>query len=206
MRLPDPAIIMMEVGINQALKLDDFSFNKVRGLKGKIIGFELQGIDLCFYLAPNDDGIQVLPALSSNATADTWIRGTPLSMLKTAVSEDRSGLFKGDVIIDGDMTLGQDFQRMLNGLEIDWEEPLSKIVGDVAAHQLGDLVRGLSSWAIQSMDSLTKTTGEYYQEETQDIVNPVEIERFVDNVDLLRSDTDRLTLKLKKLEEKIKVS
>jgi len=201
MKLPDPAVSLMEIAINRALKLDDFSYQKVISLQGKIIGIELLGINVSFYLVPNADGIQVLADIEEKA--DTWIRGTPLSMLKTAISDDRSTLFKGEVTIDGDMELGQKFQRILDGLEIDWEEPLSKVVGDVAAHQLGDIVRGFSSWAINSIDSLTKTTGEYFQEETQDVVNSVEVERFVDEIDELRSDTERLEKRLQRI---IKVS
>jgi len=201
MKLPDPAVTLMEIAINRALKLDDFSYQKMIALQGKIIGIELLGINVSFYLVPNADGVQVLA--DTEEKADTWIRGTPLSMLKTAISDDRSTLFKGEVTIDGDMELGQKFQRILDGLEIDWEEPLSKVVGDVAAHQLGDMVRGFSSWAFNSIDSLTKTTGEYFQEETQDVVNSVEVERFVDGIDELRSDTERLE---KRLERIIKVS
>jgi len=197
MKLPDPAVSLMEIAINRALKLDDESYQKMIALQGNIIGIELLGIEISFYLAPNADGVQVLASTEENV--DTWIRGTPLSMLKTAISDDRSTLFKGEVTIDGDMELGQKFQRILDGLEIDWEEPLSKVVGDVAAHQLGDIFRGFSNWAINSIDSLSNTTGEYFQEETLDIVNSVEVERFVDEIDELRSDTERLALRLEKI-------
>ncbi|HFE36817.1 MAG TPA: sterol-binding protein [Gammaproteobacteria bacterium] len=201
MRLPDPAVILMEVAINNALKLDDFSFKKIQALQGKIIGIELTGINIRYYLAPTVDGVQVLSRLRAGQEADTWIRGTPLSMLKTALSDDRSSLFQGDVTIDGDMALGQQVQRILDGLEIDWEEPLSHVVGDIAAHQLGDIVRGFSGWAIKSLDSLTRSTGEYFQEETQDVVNSTELVRFIDQVDELRADTDRLQQRLEKIND-----
>jgi len=204
MKLPGPAVSLMEIVINRALQLDEESLQKIIKLQGKIIGFELLGLNITFYLLPSSDGIQVLA--ETQAEADTWIRGTPISLLKTAISDDRSSLFKGEVIIDGDMELGQKFQRILDGLEIDWEEPLSKVVGDVAAHQLGNVFRGVSSWALTSLDSLSKTTGEYFQEESQDIVSSVEVERFVDKIDVLRGDADRLSLRMEKIKNKLKVS
>ena len=204
MKLPSPAVMMMEIAINRALKLDDESYQKMIALKGHIIGIELLGFNVKFYLAPNIDGVQVLA--DTEETVDTWIRGTPLSMMKIGLSNDRSALFKGDVTIEGDMELGQKFQRILDGLEIDWEEPLSKVVGDVTAHQLGDLVRGFSSWAVNSIESISQTTGEYFQEESQDVVSSVETERFVDKVDILRSDTERLALRLEKLIQKTNTS
>ena len=105
MKLPDPAVAMMEIAINRALQLDDFSYQKMIALQGNIIGIDLLGIGVSFYLAPNADGVQVLA--DTEEDVDTWIRGTPLSMLKTAISDDRSTLFKGEVTIDGDMELGQ---------------------------------------------------------------------------------------------------
>ena len=196
-KLPGPAVMMMEIAINRALELDDFSYQKMIALKGHIIGIELLGLNLSFYLAPNQDGVQVLS--ETDEEVDTWIRGTPISMMRLGISDDRSALFKGDVTIDGDMELGRKFQRILDGLEIDWEEPLSKVVGDVAAHQLGDIVRGFSSWALNSLESFSHTTGEYFQEESQDIVSSVEVERFVDKIDELKSDTERLSLRLEKI-------
>lgn len=204
MILPGPALTLMEIAINRALKLDDESLQKVISLQGSVIGIELLELNLRFYLLPNADGIQVLAETSE--PIDTWIKGSPINLLKTAVSNDRSSLFQGEVSIEGDMELGQTFQRILKGLEIDWEEPLSKVVGDVTAHQIGDVVRGFSQWAVNSLDSLSKTSGEYFQEESRDIVSPTEVERFVNQVDEVRSDTERLQLRVNKLIQKIEVS
>jgi len=170
-------------------------------LQGKVIAIELSGLDITFYLAPALDGVQVLTECENGA--DTTIRGTPLSLLQTAISDDRKTLFKGEVVIDGDMALGQKFQKILDGLEMDWEEPLSQVIGDIAAHQVGELVRGFAGFAKSAFESLTMSSSEYFQEETKDVVNPVELERFTDKIDVLRADTDRLEARFKKIKNKI---
>jgi len=201
MKLPIPVASVMEVALNRALQLDDHTLKQVIALQGKIIGIELRGLDMRFYLAPALDGVQVLT--ECGAGADTTIRGTPFSLLQTAISDDRKTLFKGDVVIDGDMALGQKFQNILDGLEMDWEEPLSNLIGDIGAHQVGEAVRGFSRFAKFAINSLATSSVEYFQEESKDIVNPVELSRFTDKVDVLRSDADRLEARFNKIRHKI---
>jgi len=202
MKLPAPVAGIIEIALNRALQLDEHTLKQVISLQGKVIGIELSGLDTVFYLAPALDGVQVLTEYENGA--DTTIRGTPISLLKTALSDDRKTLFKGEVVIDGDMALGQKFQKILDGLEMDWEEPLAQVIGDIAAHQVGDVIRGFAGFAKTAFNSLTMSTAEYFQEETKDVVNPVELERFTDKVDVLRADTDRLEAKLQKIKVKIK--
>jgi len=201
MILPAPLVAIMELALNRALQLDEHTLERVIELQGKIIGIDLLGFDIQFYLAPALDGVQVLAEYEGEA--DTFIRGTPVSMLRTAVSDDRSTLFKGQVVIDGDMQLGQKFQHILDDLELDWEEPLSQMLGDVAAHQIGDVVRQFSGWAKSAINSLTLNTSEYFQEETRDVVNPVEVERFANQVDKTRADVDRMEQHIQKMTKKI---
>lgn len=200
-KLPTPIASIIEIALNRALQMDEHTLNQVIALRGKVIGIELgnetTGINVSFYLAPALDGIQVLTECETGA--DTTIRGTPLSLLQTALSDDRKTLFKGEVVIDGDMALGQKFQKILDGLEMDWEEPLSKIIGDIAAHQVGEVVRGFAGFAKSAFNSLTMSTSEYFQEETKDVVNSVELERYTNKIDVLRADVDRLEARFNKV-------
>jgi len=204
LHLPTPVVSLMEISINRSLDLDTFTRDKVSTLAGTIIGIELTGFAIKFYLAPMSDGIQVLA--ESENTPNTWIRGTPLSLLSLGMTKNKKLLFDGDVIIEGDIELGQKFQKILQNIEIDWEEPLSAIVGDVAAHQIGETSRQITNWGLNALSSLIRSTSEYYQEETRDVVTSTEINRFTEAVDTVRSDTDRLEsrfLRLKKvIEEK----
>ena len=197
MNLPPAVAPFIELPLNRALQLDVHTLQSVIALSGKIIAIDLQVLNVQFYLAPTLDGIQVLSEYDGEP--DTTIRGTPLSLLQVAITKERDALIKGDVVIDGDMQLGQKFQRILNGLDIDWEEPLSKIVGDVAAHQMGEAVRGFADFGLKALSSLTHSTSEYYQEETQDVVTSTELDRFSHQVDKTRSDIDRMEARVNKL-------
>ena len=201
MNLPPAIAPFIELPLNRALQLDEHTLQSVIALNGKVIGIDLLALDLQFYLAPTLDGVQVLS--NYDGEADATICGTPLSLLHVAITKERDALIKGEVTIDGDVQLGQKFQRILNNLDIDWEEPLSKIVGDVAAHQIGESVRGFFNLGKMALDSVAHSTAEYYGEETQDIVNATELDRFGNQVDSLRADVDRVEARVRKLKNQI---
>ena len=202
MILPSPIVSSLEVALNNALRLDSDSFNQVTALQGKIVKIQLLVVDVLFFLAPMADGIQVLA--DYDAEPDTTIIGSPMALLRTALVDDRKTLLQGDVKIEGDTNLGQKVQRILKQLDPDWEEPLAQLFGDVAGHQMGEMIRGFTNFAKNALGSLAMSSAEYVTEESRDVVTPTEAERFADKVDILRGDTDRLELRLQRLQEKIK--
>lgn len=201
MKLPSPVANALELAINNALALDEDSFQQVTRLAGKIIKFQFLVVDVEFYLAPVGDGIQVLTTIDEEP--DTIIEGSPLALLRTAVTKDRQTILQGDVKIHGDMDLGQKFQKILHNLDPDWEEPLARMFGDVAGHQIGEFIRGVNAFALNAFNSLTNSTAEYFQEESRDIVSPTECERYSEGVDQLRGDADRLQLRIQRLQQRL---
>lgn len=111
----------------------------------------------------------------------------------------RAPLFSGGVEIRGDVELGRRFKEILGSIGIDWEEQLARIVGDVAAHQAGNLVRGIAAWGWGVLDSLSRDMVEYLQEERHQVPPAAEIDAFLSDVDQLRIDADRLEARVRRL-------
>ena len=84
-------------------------------------------------------------------------------------------------------------------MQIDWEEHLSRFIGDMAAHQLSNTARELYKWMQRSTGSFNMNVGEYLQEESQLVVGKAELDRFSQNVDELRSAVDRIESRLIRL-------
>jgi ubiquinone biosynthesis protein UbiJ len=112
------------------------------------------------------------------------------------------GLRQGAAEIVGDPGVAQDFQRLLDLAKPDWEEELSRVFGDMAAHQLGNLARGLVEWGRKAADTLARDGGEYLTEESRNLPTRFEVEEFLDEVDRLREDVDRFAARLERLEKK----
>ncbi|MGB5591910.1 MAG: sterol-binding protein, partial [Gammaproteobacteria bacterium] len=130
------------------------------------------------------------------------LSGLPLSLARLGLTVDPDVFRKGAVSISGDPVLAQDFQRLLDLARPDWEEELSRLVGDVAAHQLGNAARDLMRWSLQAADTLGRDTSEYLREESRDLPTRFEVDEFLDQVDELSGDIDRAEARLQRLERR----
>lgn len=188
----------LETALNTALRLDPVAFGKLGRFSGKIIAIELQGLGLTMYLLPGPDGISLMHMYDTEP--DTVLSGTPLAMAKMALGPDASKvLFAGEVSIRGDVETGQAFKRLLDELNIDWEEQLARFTGDIAAYKLGELWRATTQWGRQALDILGQDATEYLQQEGRDLPVPTAVQQFSHEVDELRDDTARLEARLTRL-------
>ena len=191
----------VEAALNRYLSLDPEASARLARLNGKVLDMELRGLDLHFYLLPTASGIQVLG--SYEGTPDARLRGAPFSLARLALSEHgRNTLFGGTVELEGDTEFGQALQDILNAVDIDWEELLSRLTGDVVAHQVGNAARGAQHWAEQTRESLALDIADYLHEESRQVPVRGEVERFVSDVDTLRADIERLAARIKRLQSK----
>lgn len=192
----------LETTLNTALRLDSDAIKKLERFSGKIIAIELQGLELTLFLLPGPDGISLMSQY--DAEPDTILSGTPLAMAKMALGPDASKvLFAGEVTIRGDVETGQGFKRLLDELDIDWEEQLARYTGDIAAHKLGELFRSTLAWGQQTLDILGQDAAEYFQQEGQDLPVPATVRQFMHDVDTLRDDAARLESRLARLRQHV---
>jgi len=189
---------VLEDAINRLLRFDPDTLAHLGKLDGKCIGLRLAGEDrdLEFFLFPSAAGFRV--HATHDAAPDVTIRGD-VPVFTRLVFGDGPTTRAGELQISGDIELGQDFQRILRALDIDWEERTAHVVGDVAAHQLGRVARGLRAWARQSGEYLRQNVREYLQEESRLLAKRETVDRFLGAVDTLRADTDRLEQRLTRL-------
>jgi ubiquinone biosynthesis protein UbiJ len=169
-------------------------------LAGRRLRVELQGLPLSLQIAATDHGI----ALSDRTDdpADCTLSGLPLSLARLGLTGDPEVFRQRGVSISGDPVLAQDFRRLLDLARPDWEEELSRLVGDVAAHQLGNAARGLLRWTMQAADTLGRDASEFLREESRNLPTRFEVDEFLDQVDELGGDIDRAEARLRRLERK----
>jgi ubiquinone biosynthesis protein UbiJ len=198
MQLPASAIRGLEAIINRYLRLDPAIGPRLLSLSGRCIGIELRGLDVTLYLFPDEHGIRLSDHCEGEP--DTVLRGTPLGMVRLGIGGNtEKTLFSGEVVIEGDVETGQAFKTLLDELDIDWEEQLSKLTGDIVAHQLGNMARHGRRALRLGVSTLEKDLGEYLQEELQVLPTRIETENFSAAVTRISMDVDRLSARLKRL-------
>lgn len=192
------AYATLEQLLNQAIRLDPETPKRLSPLHGRVIELQLVGLGLSLFLIPEPNGIQLLSAFEGEA--DCTLRGTPLDLARMRGSQESANqLFRGSVEISGDSHLAQQFGDFLAGLDIDWEEQLSKLTGDVIAHEIGNATRALLSWGRSQSQTFEQNLQEYLQEELRLTPSRLEIDPFFSDVDRLRDDVERLEARIARL-------
>lgn len=199
--LTSAALAGLESLINGLLALGPDTSARLARLHGQVIGLELRGFGLRLYFIPTPERLLLQGRIEQ--APDALLIGTPLALASIGLKDDKVGeLFSGRVEIQGNVELAQRFGRILGQLDIDWEEQLSRLVGDVAAHESGQLVRKTGRWLGESRQSLELGLSEYLQEETRLLPRPEEVAEFNRGVDELRDGVERLLARIHLLEQR----
>lgn len=194
---------ILERLLTQLLSLDRDVAELLAPLSGKVIAVNFQPINQTIFFCPTDQDIQLIGDYYGDV--DTHIEGSVTTMALMAFNTtSMRSIFTGDLKISGDMAVGRNFQRFFKQLDPDFEERLSQYTGDVAAHQLGNIVRSSFRYKRDALKTLQLNITEFLQDETQDTPSGPEVDVFFKQVDELRSDFDRLVLRVNRLQGKFK--
>ena len=189
---------LLTAAFNNYLALDPEAPEKLRAFDGKLIALDIKGPNLSIFLAIEGDRVSVVA--EHDAEPDAIIIGSPAALFKLGVNRDSAALFfSGEVEIRGDTRLGRQFKSVLADMEIDWEEHLSRLVGDIAAHRIMSAVSALEQWGRSAAGNFADDVGEYLQEESRDVISGAELELFNRQVDAMRDDTERLAARINRL-------
>jgi len=116
--------------------------------------------------------------------------------------KDQNQLLKDGIIeIQGDSHVASVFNKVMNEIEIDWQDVISKYTGDIVAHQITTGAKSVASVLRRLGDNLRLDVRDYLQDDLQIAVTESEVEHFVEQVDDLRARTDRLEARLNKYTE-----
>jgi ubiquinone biosynthesis accessory factor UbiJ len=167
-------------------------------LDGRVLGLTLEGTPVTLYFKVADGRIGI--DTRREGATDASLSGTPLGLLSLVGSGAADRVRSAGIRIEGDAEVAQRFQSLLQQAQPDFEEELSRVVGDVAAHQVANLARGFLDWGRKAGDSFSLNVAEYLQEEGRDVPTRLELEEFFEAVDHLREAADRLDARLARLE------
>lgn len=199
--IPDAVLATIEGSINHYISLDPEGAQRLATLHGRVILIEVTGFGTRLYLIPSTKGIQLYGDYAGEP--DCVLRGTPMALARMGASRQKEDqLFSGEVQIEGDTHLAQALGDLVGGLEVDWEEQLSRLVGDGAARQVGDQVRSLGRWGRRTSDAFNADLKDYLQEEARLLPSRYEIQDFLDEVDQVRDGVERLAVRVERLRKK----
>lgn len=200
MTLQDFALEGLEAALNRILALDPATCERLADLHGRVVRLDLRGTGIQLYFLPARDGrLRLLGSIEY--APDCTLAGSPVDLVRAGDSSTgHAQLFGGHVQIDGDTDVAKAFSEALAGLDIDWEEQLSHLTGDIAAHEIGRGVRAAARHTRRLGQSATDGLSEYLTEEVRLLPHRFEVEDFLSDVDELRDAVDRLEARVALLE------
>lgn len=197
---PDPTFIpLLESAVNRVLRLDTDTLVRLGELEGKVIRIRIVGTrPFEIFVLPSASGVSL--HAQHDVEAHVTLSGDVQVFSKLALRRVVPGtVADGEVQVSGDIPLGQRFQQLLEKIDIDWEEQVARVLGDVAAHQLGNALRRFSGWTRQSLDTLGEDAADYLREESRLLPSRSRVEVFRRAVESLRLESERLESRLDRL-------
>ncbi len=208
----DPAlhtavIAALESAINRALELAPHSRAQLSELGDCVFALHCTAPPLEVYLQPGADRIRLMGTYEGPVT--TSVRGVASDFAELATATDpAASLINGQLELQGDSAPLIALQKILVGMDIDWEAPLVNALGDVAGHQLAQALRAAYGWGRQASTSLGRQLDEFIHEEARLTPPRLELEDFyrdvqdlVLRVDRLQSRTERLRKRIQQLRD-----
>lgn len=133
--------------------------------------------------------------------AQLKITGTPLNLLGSILAGQNTHeqWLISEVSIAGDINLGRELINILHKIDLAWEEYFAQIFGDLIAHNLSQVAQKITTWSRHAGKRMIHNISEYLQEESSWLVPASMLTGFLDEVDELRLEVDRLAAKIQDL-------
>ena len=160
--------------INKILCLDEEACYALKKINKKIIALEFENTELKLYITPIENRLSI--NTECDVDPDVSIKSTLDSFLKTILPLKIQPLILPiNMKIVGDTTLARDFQNIISNLKVDFEDPLSKFLGDTLAFS------------------------EYLRFEVEMLPDELLINEFNKEVDCLRDETELISKRIDKI-------
>jgi ubiquinone biosynthesis protein UbiJ len=195
-------IAALETAINRYLALDENHNVLLYPLIGKTIAVHIEPFNETLYFCPSADSIQILDQITGEA--DTTITGSAWALGLMGVSaKPMRSVFTGDIRIEGNIHIGKQFQDIFKHLDVNLETLLSQYTGQEMASRMTGLFRAGRDWGKTSIETFKLNTAEFLQEETRDLPAQAELDHFLQQVDDVRNDYDRLVAHVERLSQSL---
>ncbi|MDH4108497.1 MAG: SCP2 sterol-binding domain-containing protein [Gammaproteobacteria bacterium] len=167
-------------------------------LDGRIVTLRVRDTALAVSFRVGQDALEFCSGVDE---PDVAITGSLFALASLAMRSGERLIRDGSIDLIGDAEIAQSFQRLLAYGRPDIEEELSGVLGDVAAHGVGDVARAVGRWARDAHETMRQNLTEYLQEESRVVPSRYEADAFRAGVERLRDDVERAEVRIRRLED-----
>ncbi len=193
------ATASLETAINHALRYDPATKLKLSRLAGKSLAIEVSqsALRLCVHF--DEYGVRISQTCDNPTTR---LVGSVRGLLSLAVG-DRVNLAGSGVEAWGNSALLADVKHIASDLDLDWEEALNDVLGDLFGHPIAEIIRLKLGWVKARSSAGKRLLHEFLTEEFRAVPSEVELSQFNQAVDELRLAADRAEARLRRLTQRL---
>ncbi len=199
------ALLPVEKILNAIVARDEHIAKKFSAFDSKCIEIISSRPKLSLSIRFEDATIK-LSAIDSQTlgiVADATISGTAENLLSLLVKKpDQRAMADASLDISGDAALVHDLQMTIESLDIDWQDYLAPILGDVLSNELGEAEQSARTWSKSAGTTLQRSVRDYLSEEARLVPSELEVDSFSNRLDQLRLSTDRVAAKTELLKRR----
>lgn len=179
--------------LNHLLAGADWARDRLRPFAGRHLHLSLSHLRIV--LAVDPEGYFSATALSDSDTDARDVRIELPAVSGARMFEGVEGLLR-EARIEGNAEFAQELGFVLRNLRWDYEEDLSRLVGDIAAHRLTMHVGNLIQGSREAAHRLAENVAEYLAEEQAMLVTQRDLQTLTDDIRALSATLDTLERRL----------
>lgn len=101
--------------------------------------------------------------------------------------------------VEGNAEFATELAFVLRNLRWDYEEDMSRAIGDIAAHRIADTLRSFAGWQEQAARNLAENLAEYVTEENPLVARKDELAAFAADIAAFATEVERAERRLTRL-------
>lgn len=200
------AIRPVEELLNRILAKDSYLRSRLKIFSGKSLQISVYPPGITVTVLFERDRIRLLssPAELLDIEITASIRGNVSELLPLLIEKpDRRPLSNPAITVTGDVNFIQDIYASLHNLDIDWEDYLAPMLGNLITNELSQFGEDLQEWSQQVSSNMRRNVDEYLKEEERIFPKKEQLKDFGEELDRLKLKIDRVKAKFNVLYERL---
>lgn len=175
---------------------------RLQEMEGKIFHFDVEDLYQSFYMVVDPEGLVRIHTYSDDPPHVTMAGSSEAFLSLLFGSSDPDSLFfSRQLKLSGETDTGLRFKNLLDNVDIDWEEELSRLVGTPAAMLAAALVKELRARKEKAKQNAVKGMDAYMAR--QGIRRKQDLESFRGKVEQVAEELERLERTVSRLGKKL---
>ena len=200
------ALLPVEKILNQLLRNDPYLAAQLAPFDGKTI--EVRSTAPTTAICCSIDGSAIrLSSLGGDCVAlqaDAVIAGRTVDLMDMLLRDNSDRALANPAIsISGDAILVQELYGTMRKLDIQWQDYLAPLLGDVITNKLEQVAERNRRWSKNASASVRRNIDDYLHEETNLLPERSDVDAFSDDLDRLKLAIDRIQARARMLNNRL---